>query len=60
MKLSVIVPVYNGEKYITRCLESICQQKFEDFEIILINDGSTDKTDEVIRAFIDLTQEARI
>ena len=60
MKLSVIVPVYNGEKYITRCLESICQQKFEDFEIILINDGSTNKTHEVIRAFIDLTQEARI
>lgn len=60
MKLSVIVPVYNGEKYIQRCLQSICGQTFQDLEIVLINDGSTDKTDQVIRDFMTLSQEKRI
>lgn len=43
-KISVIVPVYNAEKYIKRCLESIYQQTFSDYEIILVNDGSTDQS----------------
>ena len=42
--LSVIVPVYNGEKYLCRCLDSILAQSFSDFELILINDGSTDNS----------------
>jgi len=41
-KLSIIVPVYNSEKYLPSCLESICQQIKQDVEVILINDGSTD------------------
>lgn len=40
--LSVIVPVYNSEKYLQRCLDSIIQQKYEELEIILVDDGSTD------------------
>jgi len=40
--LSVIIPVYNTEKYITECLESIYSQNFYDFEVICVNDGSTD------------------
>ena len=39
-KVSVIVPVYNSEKYIKRCIESILNQSFSEFELILINDGS--------------------
>ena len=42
MKISVIVPIYNSEKYIPRCIESILVQTFEEYEIILINDGSKD------------------
>ncbi len=42
MFLSVIVPVYNVEKYLSRCIDSILGQSFEDFELILINDGSLD------------------
>ncbi|WML25158.1 glycosyltransferase family 2 protein [Neobacillus sp. OS1-33] len=42
--ISIIVPVYNVEKYINRCIESILAQTFSDFELILINDGSTDKS----------------
>ena len=41
-KISVIVPVYNSEKYLRRCIESILNQTFDDIEVILIDDGSTD------------------
>ncbi len=41
-KISVIVPVYNSEKYLRRCLHSIQKQQFTDFEVIIIDDGSTD------------------
>ena len=40
--ISVIVPVYNAEKYLRRCIDSILAQTFTDFELLLINDGSTD------------------
>lgn len=40
--VSVIIPVYNAEKYIDRCLNCVCSQSYRDLEIILVNDGSTD------------------
>ncbi len=43
-KISVIVPVYNAEKYLNRCIDSILAQTFGDFELLLVNDGSTDKS----------------
>lgn len=43
-KISVIVPVYNGENYISRCIESILLQTFTDFELLLIDDGSKDNS----------------
>lgn len=43
-KLSIIVPVYNTEKYLPRCLDSIKNQSFSDFEVVLIDDGSTDNS----------------
>lgn len=52
-KLTVILPVYNREKYVADAIESVLQQDFEDFEFIIINDGSTDKTDEIINKFTD-------
>ena len=42
--LSIIVPVYNVERYLRRCIDSILKQTFRDFEVILINDGSTDNS----------------
>lgn len=47
-KISVIIPVYNCEDYIERCIESICLQDLEDVEIIIINDGSTDSSQAII------------
>lgn len=43
-KISVIVPVYNVEKYLPRCIDSILAQTFTDFELLLIDDGSTDSS----------------
>ena len=43
-KISVIVAVYNAEKYIKRCIDSLLAQTFTDFEVLLVNDGSTDNS----------------
>ena len=51
MKLSVIIPVYNGQDCILRCLESIIKQTYKDMEIIVVNDGSTDSTKDIIEEF---------
>ncbi len=53
-KISVIIPVYNVEKYIDKCLESIVRQTFQDFEVILVNDGSTDESQKIIDKYVDI------
>lgn len=50
-KVSVIVPAYNAEKYLAECLHSIADQTMDDFEVIVVNDASTDSTPEIIRRF---------
>ena len=50
-KVSVIVPVYNVEKYIQKCLNSLVKQTLEDIEIIIINDGSKDNSFYIIKEF---------
>lgn len=52
MLLSIIIPCYNSEKYIRETLESVKNQKFQDWECIIVNDGSTDSSEEIIRACI--------
>lgn len=49
--ISVVLPVYNCEKYIAEAVESILQQSFRDFEFIIIDDGSTDKTQRILRKY---------
>lgn len=51
--ISIIVPIYNAEKYIDTCLNSLLKQTKKELEILLINDGSTDKTEEVINKYSD-------
>lgn len=53
MKLSIIIPVYNGEKYINDCLKTILDNNSNDFEVIVVNDGSKDKTKEIIEEIND-------
>ena len=50
-KVSIIVPVYNVEKYLERCISSLINQTFDDIEIILINDGSTDSSKDIIEKY---------
>lgn len=49
--ISVIIPIYNGEKQLSRCLESIINQTYMNLEVILVNDGSTDKTLEICHEY---------
>ena len=51
IKYSFIVPVYNTEKYLKKCLDSLVNQTYKDFEIIVVNDGSTDKSSSIISKY---------
>lgn len=51
VKVSIIVPVYNVEEYLEDCLDSLCHQTLQDIEIIIVNDGSTDNSEEIIRNY---------
>ncbi len=51
MKLSIIVPVYNAEKYLRVCLDSLTAQTVDDYEILLINDGSSDSSPEIMEDY---------
>ena len=59
-KISVIVPVYNVEKYLKRCLDSIINQTFKDIEIICINDGSTDNSGEILNSYAQKDKRIKI
>lgn len=59
-KLSVIVPVYNTEKYVKKCLESIANQTMRDLEIIIVNDGSEDNSETVIKQWIESNKEIKV
>lgn len=52
MKYSIIVPAYNTEKYIDKCLKSIFSNTYKNFEVIIVNDGSIDKTEDIINKYI--------
>jgi glycosyltransferase involved in cell wall biosynthesis len=51
--ISVIIPVYNGEKTIKKTIESVLEQSFSDLEVIVINDGSIDSTEEIVKSIPD-------
>lgn len=52
--ISIIVPVYNSEKYLKRCIESILSQTYKDWELILVNDGSSDKSGVICELYVKL------
>ena len=53
VKVSVIVPVYNVEKYIRKCLDSLVNQTLEDIEIIVVNDGSKDSSIDILKEYAE-------
>lgn len=52
-EISVILPVFNGEPYLAKAIQSVLDQSFRDFELIILNDGSTDNSESTIRSFTD-------
>ena len=60
VKISIIVPVYNAEKYIDRCMQSIYAQTFTDYEIILVNDGSKDNSLVLCKAYADKDERIKV
>ncbi len=56
IKVSVILPVYNGEKYIKKCMESLISQTLKEIEIICVDDGSVDGTLEALKEYDEFRQ----
>lgn len=52
-RISIIVPVYNAEKYLDKCIKSILMQTYKEFELIIINDGSTDSSQKIIDKWLN-------
>lgn len=52
-RVTVLIPVYNGEKYLHGAITSILAQSFSDFELLILDDGSTDKTVEIVKSYTD-------
>ena len=50
-RFSIIIPVYNVEKYIKKCLDSVFSQTFKDFEVIIVNDGTKDKSMDIVKNY---------
>lgn len=53
-KVSLILPIYNMEKFLERCVDSILAQTYDNLEIILVNDGSKDRSDEICKKYASL------
>ena len=51
-KISIIVPVYNSEKYLEQCLNSVLKQSYSNYEVIMIDDGSTDSSRMIYEKFV--------
>ncbi len=51
--ITIIIPIYNAQKYVKRCIESVCNQSYKNLEILCLNDGSTDNTLEILNELSD-------
>lgn len=58
--ISIIIPVYNVERYLSECLDSVLAQNIEDFELILVNDGSTDSSGKICDAYAEIDNRIRV
>lgn len=59
-RVSVVIPVYNSESYLNECLDSLCNQTFTDFEAIIVDDGSTDSSVQIIETYVAKHQNFKL
>ena len=59
-QISIVVPVYNAENFLENCVDSILHQSFKDFELLLINDGSTDRTTQICDSYASLDPRIKV
>ena len=60
IKLSIIVPIYNVAPYLRKCVDSLIAQDYEDYEVILVDDGSTDNSGAICDEYAIRNQESRV
>ena len=58
--ISIIMPVYNSEKYVSEAIESVCNQSYENWELLIVNDGSTDYSQEIIDNYSEIDSRIRV
>lgn len=58
--ISIIVPVYNAEKTLNRCVDSILNQTYHDWELLLVDDGSTDKSEAICNQYSAIDQRIKV
>ena len=58
--VSIIIPLYNVEKYISQCIESVLRQKYSKFEVIIVNDGSTDSSASIVEKYAETDSRIRL
>ena len=60
IRVSVVMPVYNGEKYLKQSIESVIQQSYKDWELIIVNDCSTDRSRDIMQSYVEVDSRIRI
>ena len=60
LRISIVIPVYNAEKYVAECLNSIKNQSFQEYEVVIVNDGSKDRSLEVCREIAERDERIRV
>ena len=60
MKFSIIVPAYNVAQYIEECVESILNQDYDNYEVIVVDDGATDETPQIIDNFAQKSEKVKV
>ena len=60
VRISILIPVYNVENYLSQCLDSILSQTFSNIEIICVNDGSTDKSPSILNEYAKKSDKIKI
>ena len=59
-QISVIIPLYNAEKYLDNCIQSILGQTYQEFEIVLVDDGSTDNSRIMVDCYAEKYQHVKV